>query len=105
MPQTDSNNLTNGPKKVLHIYDAVFVLPDDFSGTIQDAMKLFLEYQNKVSKENIPESKIDPNRLFTPLGILTVSRDKIKCCMEARLYELKDGYYVEMEETDNSSKK
>ena len=105
MPQTDSNNLTNGPKKVLHIYDAVFVLPDDFSGTIQDAMKLFLEYQNKVSKENIPESKIDPNRLFTPLGILTVSRDKIKCCMEARLYELKDGYYIEMEEIDNSSKK
>ena len=42
MPQTDSNNLTNGPKKVLHIYDSVFVLPNDCSGTIKDAMKLFL---------------------------------------------------------------
>ena len=101
MPQTDSNNLTNGPKKFLHNYDAVFVLPDDFSGTIQDAMKLFLEYQNKVSEENIPESKLDPNRLFTPLGILTISPDDIKCCMEAKLYELKDGYYVEMEENES----
>ena len=92
--------MPHSPKKVLHIYDAVFILPDDFSGTIQDAMKLFLEYQNKVSEENIPESKLDPNRLFTPLGILTISPDDIKCCMEAKLYELKDGYYVEMEENE-----
>ena len=102
MPHT-TDHIPHGPKKVLHIYDAVFVLPDDFSGSIQDAMKLFLEYQNKASEENIPESKLDPNRLFTPLGILTISPDKIKCCMEAKLYELKDGYYVEMEE--NSDKK
>ena len=88
----------NAPKKILHINDAVFVLPDDFDGTIQDAMKLFLEYQNKVSEENLPKSKIDPNRLFTPLGILTISPDKIRCCMEAKLYRLEDGYYVEMDE-------
>lgn len=93
-PDHDSKN---GPKKVLHIYDAVFVLPDDFKGSIQDAMKLFLEYQNKVNNEKLPESKIDPNRLFTPLGILTISPDDLRCCMEAKLYELKDGYYVEMD--------
>ena len=93
----------DSPKKVLHINDAVFVLPDEFKGTIQDAMKLFLEYQNKVCEEKLPESKIDPNRLFTPLGILTISPNKLQCCMEAKLYKLKDGYYVEMSEDEEIS--
>ena len=92
----------DSPKKILHINDAVFVLPDEFKGTIQDAMKLFLEYQNKVCEEKLPKSKIDPNRLFTPLGSLTISPNKLRCCMEAKLYELKDGYYVEMDEEESS---
>ena len=76
----------DSPKKVLHINDAVFVLPDE----------------NKVCEEKLPKSKIDPNRLFTPLGILTISPNNLRCCMEAKLYELKDGYYVEMDEEDFS---
>lgn len=90
------NHSEIGPKKVLQIKDAVFILPDDFNGNIQDAMNLFLEYSMSASKDH-HEFKTDPNRIFTPLGILTINPNtNIKCCMEASLYELKDGYYVDM---------
>ena len=51
MSQIEHKYTINGPKKVLQIYDAAFALPDDFNGNIQDAMKLFLEYHEKVISE------------------------------------------------------
>ena len=97
MPQIEPNHKIRGPKKVLQIYDAAFALPDDFDGTIQDAMKLFLEYHEKVTSENKKGAVVDTSRLFTPMGIIAIGKDKIKCCIEARLYELTDnGEYIEM---------
>ena len=97
MPQIEPDHKIKGPKKVLQIYDAAFALPDDFNGTIQDAMKLFLEYHEEVVKTNKQEREIDQSNLFTPIGILTVGEGEIKCCIEARLYELSDnGEYIEM---------
>ena len=95
-----------GPKKVLQINDAAFALPDDFNGTIQEAMKLFLEYHQQAVNEHKPEIIIDQSRLFTPIGILTVAdenNEDIKCCIEARIYKLdKSGHYVPMEVEDPS---
>lgn len=94
----ESNNTIKGPKKILHINEVAFALPDDFNGTIRDAMKLFLEYHNKTISENTPEIKTDYSRLFTPMGILSITKDKMKCCVEAKIYELNDeGYYVEVD--------
>ncbi len=95
MPQIEPEHEIHGPKKVLQIYDAAFALPDDFDGTIQDAMKLFLEYHEKVVAENKKEKIVDKSRLFTPLGIISVGEGDIKCCIEARIYELdENGTYV-----------
>lgn len=95
MPQIEPEHEIHGPKKVLQIYDAAFALPDDFNGTIQDAMKLFLEYHEKVVAENKKEKIVDKSRLFTPLGIISVGEGDIKCCIEARIYELdENGTYV-----------
>ena len=95
MPQIEPEHEIHGPKKGLQIYDAAFALPDDFDGTIQDAMKLFLEYHEKVVAENKKEKIVDKSRLFTPLGIISVGEGDIKCCIEARIYELdENGTYV-----------
>lgn len=95
MPQIEPEHEIHGPKKVLQIYDAAFALPDDFDGTIQDAMKLFLEYHEKIVAENKKEKIVDKSRLFTPLGIISVGEGDIKCCIEARIYELdENGTYV-----------
>lgn len=86
-----------GPKKVLHINNSAFILPDDFSGNIQDAMKLFLEYHNITHEENKTEFPVDPSGLFTPIGILAIGGDELKCCVDARIYELTDeGTYIDI---------
>lgn len=89
------------PRKILHITDAAFILPDDFHGSIQDAMKLFLDYHNTLTNKPHAEIKTDYSRLFTPMGILSFAPGNIKCCIDAKLYELSDdGYYVEMNEDE-----
>ena len=97
MPQYVNPDLKpKGPKKVLHISDAAFALPDDFDGTIRDALTLFLEYHSKAVSENKVGTPVDPSRLFTSMGILSISPPDIKCCLEAKLYKLdKDGHYIE----------
>ena len=95
MSQIEHKYTINGPKKVLQIYDAAFALPDDFNGNIQDDMKLFLEYHEKVISENKKEKIVDKSRLFTPLGIISIGKGDIKCCIEAKIYELDDnGNYI-----------
>jgi hypothetical protein len=37
-------NNTNLPKKVLRIEDLTFILPDDFDGNLQSALRLLAEY-------------------------------------------------------------
>lgn len=98
MPQNnEAYTKLKAPKKVLHINDSAFVLPDDFNGSIQDAMKLFLEYHNESHENNKTELPVDPSGLFTPIGILAVAGENIKCCVEARIYELsEDGSYIDI---------
>lgn len=100
MPQIEPDYYIKGPKKVLHIYDSAFALPDDFNGSIQDAMKLFLEYHEKMLKQHKEGVQIDQSRLFTPMGVLAVAHennDNLKCCVEARIYELNEfGRYVDV---------
>lgn len=98
MPQiNDEIKKIKGPKKVLHINNSAFILPDDFVGTIQDAMTLFLEYHHDTHKNNKPELPVDPSGLFSPIGILAVGGDEVKCCIDARIYELTDeGHYIDV---------
>lgn len=98
MPQMNEDiKKLKGPKKVLHINNSAFILPDDFSGTLQDAMKLFLDYHNGIHENNKSEIQVDPSGLFTPIGILAVAGDEIKCCVEAHIYELSDdGSYIDV---------
>lgn len=101
MPQTiEPDHHIKGPKKVLHIYDSAFALPDDFNGSIQDAMKLFLEYHEKMVEKHKGGVEIDQSRLFTPMGVLAVAHenaDDLQCCVEARIYELNEfGRYVDV---------
>lgn len=98
MPQINEEiSKLKGPKKVLHINNSAFVLPDDFNGSIQDAMKLFLQYHEKAHSNHKTEFPVDPSGLFSPIGILAVGGDDIKCCVEARIYELgDDGKYIDV---------
>ena len=100
MPQIEPDYYIKGPKKVLHIYDSAFALPDDFNGSIQDAMKLFLEYHEKMLKQHKEGVQIDQSRFFTPMGILAVALEtNASClsCVEARVYKVNEcGRYVDV---------
>lgn len=98
MPQmSDEIKNLRGPKKVLRINDSAFALPDDFDGSLQDAMTLFLEYNQEIQKNKKRELPVDPSGLFSPIGVITVAGNEVKCCVEAHIYELTDeGHYVDV---------
>lgn len=82
------------PKKFLRIRDAVFILPDDFTGDFRDALQAFLEYHvNANSKE--PSKYIDPNNLHTPFDSLCA--DGIaRVCVHGQIFELHGDDYEEV---------
>lgn len=89
------------PKKFLHIRELTFILPDDFDGTLQDAMTLFLEYRSAHRKD---AKFVDPNGLISPLQCLLTSNREDRVCGDEAIYQLKevDGNpeYVLMDATN-----
>ncbi len=81
------------PKKILRIRDAVFVLPDDFKGTFEDAFRLFLKYHSEHTHN--PEY-VDPNAFYTPLGVIAQSNTERLVCCDCSLFELENGTYKEL---------
>ncbi len=82
------------PEKFLRITDAVFILPDDFTGNLRDALTLFLEYHANLDTKRHPPQYVDPEHLHTPLDILTNSSNA-RACVDGTIYELVDGSYIE----------
>lgn len=78
------------PKKLLMIKDCTFILPDDFSGTIEDAFTEFLEYRSKHLKD---ANYIDDGNLFSTFDVLLHSGREPKVCGQYAIYELIDGKY------------
>lgn len=85
------------PNKILRIRDAVFILPDNFEGSIDQAFTKFLEYQQSANKAFV--NTIDPNDIYTPLGILLQDQHHGKVCLDCSIYEYVDGLYQEIPKT------
>ena len=84
------------PKKMLIIKDCTFILPADFSGTVEDAFTEFLNYR----ANNLDNAKYcDPNGLFSPFNLLIHGSGNSRACGQYVLYELKDGQYVAVDGT------
>jgi hypothetical protein len=58
------------PKKILRIKDFTYILPDNFSGSFEDALKNFLEYneQKKQSKDSLCDDSADYSSVKTLLS-------------------------------------
>lgn len=82
------------PKKILHIRDLTFILPDDFEGTINDALAVFIEYRKKVTETDV--KFVDDFGLFSTAELLIhgSNRTEMRVCGEYGLFELRDGTYV-----------
>lgn len=82
------------PRKILHIRDLTFILPDDFEGTIDDAMAEFLKYRRGIREHDV--HYIDDGGIFSTAGLLLNSgkTDTVRVCGEYGLFEFRDGAYV-----------
>ncbi len=76
------------PKKILRIKDLTFILSDEFSGDLSDALKEFIDYKEQF-KSNA--KYIYPDERFTSIEILASTNSKV--CGEYGLFELVDGTY------------
>ena len=77
------------PNKVLIIRDASFILPEDFNGTLHDALELFLQYEVSVNRND--DKKITQENMLTSLGTLLVSDGNFKACAEIGVFTWEDG--------------
>jgi hypothetical protein len=82
----DENMLSS---KLLYIKDCNFALPDDFEGSLGDALSLLAEYRLKKEKEN----KIT-NRPFSPSLPTTYedlqNNDNAKCSVHYAIYKISE---------------
>ena len=84
------------PKQILVIRDCTFILPDDFSGDLNDAFTEFLKYHS----ENRNKAKyFDDLNLFSTFEILMQNSPDLKVCGEYKILEHIDGKYVLKEGT------
>ena len=65
------------PKKILMIKDCTFILPDDFSGTIEDAFDNFLKYRSGHLQN---AQFVDDSNLFSTFDVLLHSGNEPKAC-------------------------
>ena len=82
------------PKKILHISDLVFTLPDNFEGDISDAFKTIADYTS--NKRKMMEIKEDNKSSVETLyeNITTNSADS-KLCMRYGIFECdENGNYI-----------
>lgn len=78
------------PKKILRIHELTFILPDDFDGTVENAMDLLLTYR----KDHLKDARYsDPNNVMSTMELLVTSDKDEKVCGDGALYELVDGKY------------
>ncbi len=78
------------PKKILVIRDCTFILPEDFSGTLEDAFTEFLKY--RINLQNKPKI-VDEHGLFSAFNVLLHYGTNECVCGEYALYELIDDKY------------
>lgn len=84
---------TELPKKLLHVEDLTFVLPDDFEGGLEDAFHLLLDYIHDAMSKSVVTGKSDAERLFTVLS----AENERKMAISYGIFELgedKKTYYL-----------
>jgi hypothetical protein len=87
------------PKKLLIIKDLTFILPDDFNGTLTDALSDYINYINKnIHNNNVVD--ID-NALCCTEVVLSANTD-IRSCIQYGIVEIDNGEYriIESSGTD-----
>lgn len=78
------------PKKFLRIKEITFILPDDFDGTIEDALNLFTEY--RLAHRSGARYK-DPDDLLSTFDSIISSKLDERVCGEEAIYELIGDMY------------
>lgn len=83
------------PEKILVIKDCTFILPEDFTGSLEDAFEEFLKYREK----HLNDAKyVDPQHFFSTFDLLLRGSDQ-RVCGQYTLYKLRDGKYVPVDST------
>ena len=78
------------PKKILMIKDCTFILPEDFSGSLEEAFTEFLKYREAHLDG---ATRIDDSNIFSTFDILMHSAKDAKACGQYAIYELVNGSY------------
>ena len=74
------------PKKILRISDVIFILPDNFNGTLQNALMLLASYLNvKQNEENFnPKGNV-------PIKSKNPEYETMKVSMEWGIFEIDEN--------------
>ena len=90
------------PKKILIIKDSTFILPENFSGDIEDAFDEFLKYR----KDHLDKANYcDPLGLMSTFNALIHDPKESKACGLYMICELIDGQYIPVDATIPKEKK
>lgn len=81
------------PKKFLRIHELTFALPDDFEGTVEDAMDLLLEYRTQHRNHRDNAEYMDPLGIFTTMECLIHASNGGRLCADEAIYELNGDAY------------
>lgn len=84
------------PKKILRIKDFTYILPDDFSGSFDDAVSEFLKYSRNKNKHDTLSGEMNN---YSSVNVLLSSDNEAKACGAYGIFELDEssGDYKLME--------
>lgn len=91
------------PKKVLRIKEISFILPDNFDGTLDDAVALLITYHQKHYSEKI--SIDDSDDRLSVNTILISAKGKQKLCGSYGIFTLENDTYIRDDDISKLSKK
>ena len=79
------------PKKVLHIKELTFIVPDDFDGNTLDAIQELVNYSKNNESNKL---LVDRYNLYSSLEMLIASKDKTRVCGSYGIFELENNHYT-----------
>ena len=82
---------TTLPKKILHIEDLIFILPDDFDGDLQSGLRLLADYLDMEFKKGKKKSRSLSNVEKDNLSALLENKDTVQVAMNYGIFEIDEN--------------
>jgi hypothetical protein len=87
------------PKKVLRLKDLTFILPDNFDGSLSDAIEEMIKYYNKHKDKKMTYEMDEENEKISINTILLTATEKQKLIGSFGIFSLVGDEYIRKDET------